>query len=598
MESDERFAHLAKDPRFRTLRRKQRKVQIDERFKSMFTDEKFTLKYTKDKRGWRQNKTSGDDLKKFYSLEDDKTEELNAKESSKKSLETEQEDDKSVNREESESAEDDDELASVSSADGGDDQKEGSTSASELSSSSDESESDAESILDDEIEGDRIVYDWQPLDHDAETAEATSKRLAIQNLDWDHLDVRDIYILVNSIRPPSSVRIYVSEFGKERLKQEKLQGPKELTETSKDEEEEKEYRLLKEKMEALNAPKVHKINEYEDADEEIDPKNEELREKIRRYQLSRMKYYYAVVEFDSAESAELVYKELDGMEYEGSSLELDLRFIPDDIEFDPEDVESECDQLPDPTSYKAPLFINSALQQTTVKFTWDQTDIKRQEKLNRAYTKEELEKDDLDAYLASETDSEEDETGDVMNFDDTVSVVTGNSEARINKYKMLLKSIDEEEEKKKKVDVDVEWGNFSEEERNVEGDIEEEMEENYDSDGEEEVPEFRNKKDKKKHESMKKTKSQKKVKKQKNKRKDREVDDEDGEKGDELDLLVMDPNAVQREEFEFNPDDPRFKAVYESGAYNIDPSHPNFKPTKAFDMIAERKREKRHKTRS
>lgn len=610
MESDERFVHLAKDPRFRTLRKKKRKVQIDDRFKSMFTDDKFTLKYTKDKRGWKQNKTSGDDLRKFYSLDTDEKEERDVEdestakagpdvEGSPHEVESDESGDNSSHVDDKKEDNDDDE----------DQETENETnSETDLSSSSDESDSEVESIHSNEIESDKIVYDWQPLDNDAETAESTSKRLAIQNLDWDHLDVRDIYTLVNSIRPPLSVKIYVSEFGKERLKQEELQGPKELTDTVKDEEDEKEYKLLKEKMEALNnvGPKVYKNNQYEDADEEMDPKNEELREKIRKYQLSRMKYYYAVVEFDSIESAELVYKELDGMEYEGSSLELDLRFIPDDIEFDADDIKAECDELPDLATYKAPLFINSALQQTTVNFTWDQTDIKRQEKLSKAYTKEELDKDDLDAYLASETDSEEDETGDVMTFDDTVSVVTANSEARVNKYKMLLKSIEEEEAKKKKVDVDVEWGNFSEEEHEVD-DFEEEMEENFDSeaddDSEERANVSRHKRDKKNQDSIKmKTKKKKgaeKSKKQENrKRKDRDVNDEDREKGDELDLLVMDADGVQRDEFEFNPDDPRFKAVYESGLYNIDPSHPNFKRTKAFDMIAEKKREKRHKTRS
>lgn len=581
MESDERFKHLAKDPRFRTLRKKQRKVQIDDRFKSMFTDDKFTIKYTKDKRGWRQNKTSADDLRKFYSLNDEDVTDRSVAKTSEKLDETEQRDDKTTLDKSIVSEEDDDQPIE-------------SHSETDLSSSSDESESDAESIVDGDI--DNIKFDWQPLDHDAETAETTSKRLAIQNLDWDHLDVRDIYTLVNSIRPPVSVKIYLSEFGRDRLREEEIGGPKELIETSREDEEEKEYRLLKEKMDALNSvgPKVYKINEYEDADEEMDPKNEELREKVRKYQLNRMKYYYAVVEFDSIESAELVYKELDGMEYEGSSLELDLRFIPDDIEFDQEAIKAECNDLPDLSSYKAPLFINSALQQTTVKFTWDQTDIKRQEKLNKAYTKEELEKDDLDAYLASGTDSEDEETGDFMNFNDTVSVVTANSEARVNKYKMLLKSIEEEEEKKKKVEVDVEWGNFSEEEREVEADIEKEMEENDASD--EEALESRHKHGKKKHESVK--SKVPKTKKQKNKRKGREVDNEDKERGDELDLLVMDADGVQREEFEFDPDDARFKAVYESGLYNIDPSHPNFKRTKAFDMIAEKKREKRHKTRS
>ena len=43
MQSDDRFKHIGKDPRFRELRRKDRKVAIDKRFKGMFKDDQFKV---------------------------------------------------------------------------------------------------------------------------------------------------------------------------------------------------------------------------------------------------------------------------------------------------------------------------------------------------------------------------------------------------------------------------------------------------------------------------------------------------------------------------------------------------------------------------
>ena len=55
------------------------------------------------------------------------------------------------------------------------------------------------------------------------------------------------------------------------------------------------------------------------------------------------RYYFALVECDSSATADHIYKENDGVEFEHSSNPLDLRFIPDDMEFKqpPKDVATE-----------------------------------------------------------------------------------------------------------------------------------------------------------------------------------------------------------------------------------------------------------------
>ena len=66
------------------------------------------------------------------------------------------------------------------------------------------------------------------MDHDAETGEDTSRRLALCNMDWDRIKAVDILVLCNSFIPKEgiieSVSILPSEFGKERMKEEDFTG--------------------------------------------------------------------------------------------------------------------------------------------------------------------------------------------------------------------------------------------------------------------------------------------------------------------------------------------------------------------------------------
>jgi hypothetical protein len=65
---DSRFSHVAQDPRFKIISKREKKLKIDKRFQSMFKDKRFKVNYTVDKRGRPITRTSNEDLKRYYAL--------------------------------------------------------------------------------------------------------------------------------------------------------------------------------------------------------------------------------------------------------------------------------------------------------------------------------------------------------------------------------------------------------------------------------------------------------------------------------------------------------------------------------------------------
>lgn len=81
---------------------------------------------------------------------------------------------------------------------------------------------------------------------------------------------------------------------------------------------------------------------------------------LRAYELSKLRFYFAVAVCDSSRTAESLYAQLDGIEFEHSAMVFDMRFVPDDISFADRKCRDKCKGMPG-ASYKPPEFVVKAL---------------------------------------------------------------------------------------------------------------------------------------------------------------------------------------------------------------------------------------------
>ncbi|XP_038662807.1 ESF1 homolog [Scyliorhinus canicula] len=491
-----------------------------------------------------------------------------------------------------------------------------------------------------------IKHDWGELAKDAPRGETITRRLAVCNIDWDKIKANDLLVLFNSFIPQGgavlSVKIYPSEFGKKKMKEEEMRGPVELLDN--------------------NLP--------EDADEDTEEQRV-IREKVREYQFKRLKYYYAVVDCDSPETANKLYEECDGMEYESSCSFLDLRFIPDELSFEdePKDVSADVDLA----AYKPKYFTSTALSTSKAELTWDETDHERVTTLTKQFKRDEIEEMDFNAYLASS--SEEDDEADVEEEKepeqegDLKSVVESkmttktkkNVEEQISKYRELLKNIQGKEERTKDMEMEITWIPGLKE--TTEAIVKKKLERGTILTPWEQYLEKR--KDKKQQKSKKKNKTEdqeaqnaeglsddeipsdvdlndsffteelgppamKQMKKHKkiNKSMDKSLtpeeegdlekekakmallmmDDEEGDRKHfnydkivehqnlskkKMKKLIKKQGLLEKDNFQVDVADPRFQAIYTSHLFNLDPSDPSFKKTHATQSILEEKSRQR-----
>jgi hypothetical protein len=59
---------------------------------------------------------------------------------------------------------------------------------------------------------------------------------------------------------------------------------------------------------------------------------------VRMYERAKLRWYFAIATFDSPVTANRVYEECDGHEFEESAVCFDLRFVPDSEQFEGREV--------------------------------------------------------------------------------------------------------------------------------------------------------------------------------------------------------------------------------------------------------------------
>ncbi|KAJ2892651.1 pre-rRNA-processing protein esf1, partial [Coemansia aciculifera] len=224
-------------------------------------------------------------------------------------------------------------------------------------------------------------------------------------MDWEHIRAVDLLTVFSAFKPDGSsivsVRIYPSEFGKERISKEATEGPprdifvKENKPQSDSEDDDSDSESDDKEVVADDL-----VKEQLDDNEEFD------QVALRKYEMEKMRYYFGVIECDTVATAQAIYNQCDGTEYESSANFFDLRFIPDDMEFD-DQPKDEAMHVPE--KYEPLDFSSQALQHSKVSLTWDADEPTRMKMTRRAFTQDEIETMDFGGLLASSSSGESSE---------------------------------------------------------------------------------------------------------------------------------------------------------------------------------------------
>ncbi|CAM9336850.1 unnamed protein product, partial [Chrysoparadoxa australica] len=432
---DPRFHGMHTNPTFQRAKADSKKVKLDKRFAAVLTDDRFKVGggAKVNKRGRPVKDVAREDLKAFYTVDDEGEDGEEGSDGSEgeediEELELEEKEEEEKGYKPLKKVEVESRLDYLNRLARG--EVSGSESGSTSSSEDDEDDDDNEGA---EGEGNDENEGSGGGQADVPVGEATT-RIAVMDCDWSHMRAVDLQVLCSSFTPSQGVvkkvTIYPSDFGLKCMAEEQRLGPRgifaareEARDHAEDEEDEDEKDEKEEEESPVgvardghvvqrNRPGIVMEEGYSSEEEDgAGNENEGFdKEGLRAYERQKLKYYFAVVECDSVATASSIYAEVDGLEFESSGVTLDLRFVPDDISFEGRDVRDSCKGTP--SDYTAPQFICKALQQTNVECTWDEDSDDRTQLLTGHQKWDEKEPEDFAIYLQSSSESEESEAGE------------------------------------------------------------------------------------------------------------------------------------------------------------------------------------------
>ena len=444
-----------------------------------------------------------------------------------------------------------------------------------------------------------------------------TRRIAVLHLDWDHIEAQDLFVLLSSFKPSPlssilSVKVYISQFGKERMAKENLEGPPahlfNKLESNLDEENTFDQSSCSETDSAGNSGTDSEITSHKPRASRKSGKSRKSHDAYfssededatslqqRAYQLERLRYYYAIVTCDSVETARAIYEHCDGREFEKTCNFLDLRYVPEDEVFEEVDsvtgeslLKKVCTQemslqlMNGDEPYNGKDFTTAALQHTKVKITWDEDDPNRLKVTRAKFSKDRLDDMDFKAYLATSSSSDDEKQESFVKGTESVTL-----KDRIAKYKSLLLDTTSSNVFGREQDQDLDMQmTFEDGHKDLVGSNEE---------SEIEIPEeetvF--------HANLRKRREKKKLGKAALKGTQASYLDESGKKNvgeKEVEKIVKYTRKrhIEPEDDQFNIDvkDKRFESVLEDSSYAIDPSHPLFTDSKGMRQVLHEKQKR------